>query len=522
VNLSVIIPTCNRALLLRRLLLQLCDQTASDFEVCVVDDGSTPEVGPALADLKAPPYALSLLRQANAGAAAARHGGAMAARGELILFLDDDMQIGRDFIEQHRRAHGGGPAVVLGRIRGDPELAGMPLFERWNASLLDRKAEAMIAGDLEPRGHLLFTGNASMRRDDYLRVGGFDRSLAQSEDVDLGLRLEKAGVPFRFCPEAFTRHGSDHTSVHKWRRRAKQYGSCDERIARKHPELRDASPWRFVFELHPALRPFLAGAVLAPDTAAAAAQLGALAAQLADKVGLRRAALSGTTLAYAVDYFRGVRDAAGSTSAALSELLDFTGRFERSILARALVEVREDQSVMRQYEHRYGHGSASVGHLGSDLVHKIGLQMMLAVRLMRASHDLGKVFAAKAVSRIIRHLYGSDIHWEARIDPGVMLVHGMGMAISREARIGRGCIVFQHVTLGMGVDPATRQLGAPTLERDVHVGPGATLIGPIRVGTGSKIMAGAVLTHSVPPGSLVESPAPDVRARTPVPAASAA
>jgi serine acetyltransferase len=424
------------------------------------------------------------------------------------------MQIGPDFVEQHRRAHRGGPAVVLGRIQADPGLASMPLFERWKASLLDRKAEAILAGELEPRGHLLFSGNVSMRRDDYLRVGGFDPSLAHSEDVELGLRLEEAGVQFRFCPEASTRHGSDHTSVRKWRNRAKQYGTCDERIARKHPELRHASPWRFVFELHPLLRPFLAAAVLAPDSAAAVAQLGAQVAQLADKVGLRGAALSGTTLAYAIDYFRGVRDAAGSVSAALSELLGFAGRFERSVLARALVELREDQSVMREYESRYGHGSPSAGHLGSDTVHKIGLQMMAAVRLMRASHDSGKILAAKALSRLIRHVYGSDIHWEARFEPGVMLVHGMGMAISREAQVARGCILFQHVTLGMGVDPETRKPGAPTLEREVHVGPGATLIGPIRVGARSKVMAGAVLTHSVPPDSVVETPAPEVRART--------
>ena len=55
---------------------------------------------------------------------------------------------------------------------------------------------------------------------------------------------------------------------------------------------------------------------------------------------------------------------------------------------------------------------------------------------------------------------------------------------------------------------------APTLERNVHVGPGASLIGPITVGEGSKVRAGAVLRRSVPPGSLVETPAPLVHPRT--------
>jgi serine acetyltransferase len=59
----------------------------------------------------------------------------------------------------------------------------------------------------------------------------------------------------------------------------------------------------------------------------------------------------------------------------------------------------------------------------------------------------------------------------------------------------------------MGIDPETGAMGAPTLERNVHVGPGATLIGPILVGEGTKIMAGSVLNRSVPPNSLVR-PAP--------------
>ena len=170
---------------------------------------------------------------------------------------------------------------------------------------------------------------------------------------------------------------------------------------------------------------------------------------------------------------------------------------------------------MRRYEEKYGHAAASEGRLVPDVVQKVGLQIMAAYRLMRALHASGRTMAAKAVSRLIRHLYGSDIHWETELEPGVMLVHGMGLALSREARVGRGCILFQHVTLGMGIDPETRCSGAPVLERNVHVGPGATLIGPITVGEGSKIMAGAVVTRSVPAGSLVETPEPGIRPRNP-------
>jgi serine acetyltransferase/GT2 family glycosyltransferase len=514
VNLSIVIATWNRLASLRRLLVQLAEQTvpAAGYEVVVVDDGSTPKVD--LVDLR-PPYALRLMRQENAGAASARHAGVLAARGEVVLFLDDDMQVDRDFLEQHllSRREGDGRAVVLGRIKADPEVAKMPLFERWHSWMLDRKAESIRDGKTALKGNLLFTGNCSLLRADYLAVGGFDPSLPNSEDVELGLRLEKAGVEFRFSEAAWTLHSSDHTSLEKWCRRARRYGTCDHRIAAKHPELRHASPWRFVYELQPKARPFLAAAVLAPRAAAAAAGVAVRLAGWIDRAGFERPALSGTTLAYAMEYFSGVREAAGSTGKALEELLAFAARFENNAPARALADLRADQEVMRQYEAKYGHTTASDGRLGADLVQKIGLQTMAAYRVMRALHASGSTLAAKAVSRLIRHLYGSDIHWEAQFEPGVMLVHGMGLAISREARVARGCILFQHVTLGMGIDPDTRQSGAPTLERNVHVGPGATLIGPITVGEGSKIMAGAVLTRSVPPGSLVETPAPEVRPR---------
>jgi GT2 family glycosyltransferase len=339
--LSVVISTYDRAPLLRRLLLQLDAQTLSTarFEVVVVDDGSTRPVADALGDLR-PGYVLRWIRQGNAGAAAARHAGVLAARGELIVIVDDDMQVGCDFLEQHFRAHEVTErTVVLGRIRADPAVSSMPLFERWHARLLDRKADRIRAGELEVRGHLLFTGNVSLRREDYLAVGGFDASLGQSEDVDLGLRLEKAGATFLFCEAAWTMHGSDHTSLQKWRERARRYGSCDHRIGKKHPDLRHASPWRLAFELHPLTRPFVVAALLAPRAASALAGLALRTAALIGRLRLERCALAGTSFAYSMEYFRGVREAAGSRKQAFRELAGFAARFESdaaAVAARAL------------------------------------------------------------------------------------------------------------------------------------------------------------------------------------------
>jgi serine acetyltransferase len=80
--------------------------------------------------------------------------------------------------------------------------------------------------------------------------------------------------------------------------------------------------------------------------------------------------------------------------------------------------------------------------------------------------------------------------------------------------VRHGCILFQNVTLGFGPDAdRAKPPGAPLLDRNVHVGIGATLFGPIVVGEATKIMAGCVVARSVPPRSIVEAPVPHVTAR---------
>jgi serine O-acetyltransferase len=148
--------------------------------------------------------------------------------------------------------------------------------------------------------------------------------------------------------------------------------------------------------------------------------------------------------------------------------------------------------------------------------------MMAAYRLMRAFRRAEMPLAAKVASRAIRHLYGADVHWDAAFEPGVVLVHGIGLVVSGEARVGRGAVLFQHVTLGLGRDPDTGHTGAPIVGRNVHIGPGATVVGPLVIGANSKLMPGAVLMRSVPPRSLVRSAPHKVqpRRRNPAPPTS--
>jgi serine O-acetyltransferase len=166
-----------------------------------------------------------------------------------------------------------------------------------------------------------------------------------------------------------------------------------------------------------------------------------------------------------------------------------------------------DHRAMRSGREKYrteGSSMRSAGLLG-DAIQKVGFQMMLAYRLMRFVRALGIPFAPQLISRLIRHLYGAEIHWDATVEPGVSIVHGSGLVLSHGSVVGAGSILFQGVTLGESIDPLSREVGAPKLERNVHVGPGAVLLGPIVVGEGTKIMANVVLDRDVPSGSVVRS-----------------
>ena len=176
--------------------------------------------------------------------------------------------------------------------------------------------------------------------------------------------------------------------------------------------------------------------------------------------------------------------------------------------------VREDHAMMHHYDQKYAADARGDGSsLAHDVVSRIGFQMLVAYRAMRFCVEAEVPLAPRVASRLIRHLYGSDIHWEAKLEPGIVVVHGMGLAISHAARVQRGAILFQNVTLGMGTDPVSRKAGAPIVEQGAHVGAGSTLIGPIIVGARSKVTSNCLLRASVPPDSLVEAPAPKVSVR---------
>ncbi len=286
------------------------DFPREEFEVIVVDDGSREDVRPACEPFQAE-LRLVLLRQSNQGVAKARQRGVEVAAGAVLVFVDDDIAIDDHFVAEHIACHETGTnRVVLGPLLADEHIDSMPLFEQFHAYQLDQSTRRFTATGTFP-GRAVYTANLSLPRELFLRVGGFDASF-HVEDSELGVRLEAAGAEFVFAPRTASVHRSDHSSLAHWMRRSTLDGRDWVRVARKHPSSTDANPWRYVSQLNIIARPFVTVTTLWPQAAPVLSHTIYAAAGLANRLGLRHAAVAATTLVYGIQYFAGVRAETGT------------------------------------------------------------------------------------------------------------------------------------------------------------------------------------------------------------------
>ncbi len=147
-----------------------------------------------------------------------------------------------------------------------------------------------------------------------------------------------------------------------------------------------------------------------------------------------------------------------------------------------------------------------------------GLHAVLAHRLTHRLWKRNLKWLARVLSNLARLFTGIEIHPGAVIGRRFFIDHGMGVVIGETAVIGDDCTLYHGVTLG----GTTWQKGKrhPTLGRDVVVGAGAKVLGPLLIGDGVRIGSNAVVVKSVPagatvvgvPGRIIE-PAKDATAR---------
>jgi serine O-acetyltransferase len=108
---------------------------------------------------------------------------------------------------------------------------------------------------------------------------------------------------------------------------------------------------------------------------------------------------------------------------------------------------------------------------------------------------------ARLMSELGRWLTGVEIHPGATIGRRLFIDHGMGVVIGETCEIGEDVLIYQGVTLG-GTS-LKKEKRHPTIEDHVMISTGASVIGPVTIGQGSRIGAGAVVVSSAPPYSTI-------------------
>lgn len=240
-RISVVIPTFNRKNILVKVLRALdAVEHAFPFEVIVVDDGSSDGTFEEASSL-APSYELTVLRQQNSGAGAARNAGAAKARGSLLLFLDDDMIADPQLLIEHDRAVERWDAVV-GHIPVDPSAPDSSLktgLKQWVKSRHERlngSNSPLLLSDL-------LTGQLSVKAELFTRLGGFDEGFNAggtfgAEDTDFLYRLLVDGAQIGYVGTAIS---YQHYAVtpNQYIRQWAQGGRADAALVHKHPDLRN-------------------------------------------------------------------------------------------------------------------------------------------------------------------------------------------------------------------------------------------------------------------------------------------
>jgi hypothetical protein len=205
---SVVIPAFNRAATIRDAMMSVLRQTWTDFELIVVDDGSTDGTLEAAAAVEDPRIRL-IAGNGNQGAAAARNRGIHEARGAWVAFQDSDdewlplklekqmarlLAPGADFVAAYCGM------LVIGTA-GNGDGGGIP--GRPQVAYVPRPDLATVEGDILPtliRASVVSTQTLVARRDRLLEIGGFDQEMRALIDRECMLRLAQLG-PFACVDE---------------------------------------------------------------------------------------------------------------------------------------------------------------------------------------------------------------------------------------------------------------------------------------------------------------------------------
>ncbi len=205
-KLSVVIPTYNKKDNLIEGLNTLSRQSYKNFEVIVIDDGSSDGTKEAIRRREFP-FKINYFFQNNKGPSSARNLGIKKARGEIIFFIDADIVCSENLLAEHIESHkkGDESLVVLGYMEWDPRIRLTP-FRKYIGDY--HLAYYRITNDNDVDWGFFYTGNISAYKSFLVKGGCFDECFpcAAYEDTEFSYRLHKLGMRIILNRKAIAYH----------------------------------------------------------------------------------------------------------------------------------------------------------------------------------------------------------------------------------------------------------------------------------------------------------------------------
>ncbi len=203
---SVIIPTYYRYRYLHDLMGMLSRQSVLPLEVIVPDQTPRQERPKNFYDEFDERLDIRVMNIEKPSLTAPRNRAAETARGEVLLFLDDDIVIGNDFIASHLQVIEDEQVDVVNGAVTLKEI--LPEEYPWDVRQMDPVRFFLAAPNYQWEGMMLGLSscNASIKKDVFLSVGGFDENLPRMVDFELGYRLFRSGAKIYFSHKPFARH----------------------------------------------------------------------------------------------------------------------------------------------------------------------------------------------------------------------------------------------------------------------------------------------------------------------------
>jgi GT2 family glycosyltransferase len=301
-SIDVIIPTRNRHARLAQTLEALSSLRDRRVTAIVVDDASDVSATRIVESTNGLAVRLLRLEDQN-GPARARNVGAFAATAPLLGFVDDDVDVDALWLNEHLGAVARDPhhTISIGPLLAPTDWNPTP-WNRWEAETLAVEYRRMLRGEYSPTFRQFFTGNAVVPRQLFLDAGGFDERFLRAEDIELAIRLQKAGGVFRFTPEAIGWHYS-RRSLESWRAIPRQYAFYDQKIAELHDPAWVSVIDRELAHRNPVTRAFLSVA-RAPVGGSASSALATVAGIVLSRGATMNVGQKLLSLAWQAEYIR--------------------------------------------------------------------------------------------------------------------------------------------------------------------------------------------------------------------------